>query len=331
MLQHPDSPYIRCIGFLYLRYVADPNTLYTKWFQPFLYDTEPVQIEANSSKKSTLKTVGDYVRFLLTNMNYFSTLLPRLPVTIQRDVQVKLVLEEEIYNRAKSHISSTKKMEYFKTIGSYVQALYGDDDNPIAWYDAVIDRILLPTNNNNSNNEDGMINSTSYDCDYPKFIVTFPEYGNTETVALGELDMPHTNTTAPLISSSNHSSYHQNDHYNNRPYDNNHYHHQQQQDNIMDRIRKKERDDVTTSKKGQYGHRPMTYKGSLATSSSSSSSANTRDNRSYASHMNNKRPSSNMNNTAHYPDCNDSANTNDSKQNYHDAREKRRKLLDKYG
>lgn len=298
MLQHPDSPYIRCIGFLYLRYVADPSTLYSKWFHLFLYDMEPVVIEANKNKNGN-STVGDYVRYLLTNMNYYGTLLPRLPVSIQREIQVKLVLEEEIQDRAKYHASHSNHMEYFKTIGNVVQAMYSDDDNPIAWYRAVIDRVLLPTTSTNENQ--------SYNTDrYPKFIVTFPEYGNTETVSLGELDMPQ--STYSQQSQQQQQQYSQ-------------YYDQQQQryqDDIMNRIRKQERDGVTTTK-GKYAKRPMTYKGSLATSSSS----NTNTSYSTTSQVQ-KRSASSTNTAAPAPI--------DTDKNSHEVQqEKKRKLLDKYG
>ncbi|XP_075474078.1 pre-mRNA splicing factor SR-like 1 isoform X3 [Primulina tabacum] len=39
LLKHPDSPYIRAIGFLYLRYVADSKTLWS-WYEPYLKDDE---------------------------------------------------------------------------------------------------------------------------------------------------------------------------------------------------------------------------------------------------------------------------------------------------
>ncbi|XP_030952944.1 pre-mRNA splicing factor SR-like 1 isoform X3 [Quercus lobata] len=39
LLKHTDSPYIRCIGFLYLRYAADPKTLWN-WFEPYVKDEE---------------------------------------------------------------------------------------------------------------------------------------------------------------------------------------------------------------------------------------------------------------------------------------------------
>jgi len=39
LLDHGDSPYIRVVGFLYLRYVADPKTIY-QWVEPYLDDEE---------------------------------------------------------------------------------------------------------------------------------------------------------------------------------------------------------------------------------------------------------------------------------------------------
>lgn len=179
MLNHVDSPYIRCTGFLYLRYASDPSGIWS-WFEPFLYDDEPVQVAANSSKPEI--TVGSYVRSLLTDMNYHGTLLPRLPVAIERDVKVKLLQAEQIEDRAKSHANDNQKMLHFLKVGNRVRALYGDEENPTAWYDAVVDRVL-------SRDEE-----TGADLMRPKFLVTFPEYGNTEWVTLGEIDMPSSNS-----------------------------------------------------------------------------------------------------------------------------------------
>lgn len=68
-------------------------------------------------------------------------------------------------------------MEYFQRLGSKVQALYGDEENPVTWYDAVVDRVLFKDDN-------------GVEFYRPKFVVTFTEYGNTETVTIGEMDMP---------------------------------------------------------------------------------------------------------------------------------------------
>ena len=56
----------------------------------------------------------------------------------------------------------------FRKTGARIQALYGDDENPVTWYDAIVDRVIL------RDLETGEMLVR------PKFQVTFPEYGNTE-------------------------------------------------------------------------------------------------------------------------------------------------------
>ena len=174
MLDHVDSPYIRCIGFLYLRYAVEPSLIFS-YMEPYLYDDEPVQISANPARPEG--TVGEFVRQLLKSMDYYGTLLPRLPVQIERDVKAKLVEAEGIERRAKANLADRAKMEHFRRVGSAVRALYGDEENPVTWYDAVVDRVLTHDD------------VTGEPLVRPKFIVTFPEYGNTETVRIGEIDL----------------------------------------------------------------------------------------------------------------------------------------------
>ena len=178
MLDHVDSPYIRCIGFLYLRYAADPATLYS-WFEPYLHDEESVQIRPG--KRET--TVGRFVQLLLEDMDYYGTRLPRLPLAIERQLKVKLLMAEKVEERAKRNLENKPAMEYYQKIGSRVQALYGDDENPVTWYDAVVDAVIM-------RDKDGEM------LPRPKFQVTFPEYGNTELVSLGEIDLPGTNSNS---------------------------------------------------------------------------------------------------------------------------------------
>ncbi|KAL2499077.1 PRP38 family protein [Abeliophyllum distichum] len=85
LLKHPDSPYIRAIGFLYLRYVADPKTLWS-WYEPYLKDDE----EFSPGSNGRMTTIGVYVRDLLLGQYYFDTLLPRIPVPVLRTVVTNL-------------------------------------------------------------------------------------------------------------------------------------------------------------------------------------------------------------------------------------------------
>lgn len=178
MLEHVDSPYIRCLGFLYLRYAADPSTLWS-WFEPYLYDEESVQVRQGKGDV----TVGEYCRLLLSELDYYGTRLPRLPIAMERQFKVNLLQAERSEERAKQHMENDAAMQYFQKSGARVMALYGDEDNPITWYDAVVDRVIL---------RDMESGEMLY---RPKFQVTFTEYGNTEVVTLGEIDLPGTHST----------------------------------------------------------------------------------------------------------------------------------------
>ncbi|XP_062179832.1 pre-mRNA splicing factor SR-like 1 isoform X2 [Phragmites australis] len=85
LLKHPDSPYIRAIGFLYLRYVADPKILWT-WYEPYLKDDE--EFSPGSNGRNT--TMGVYVRDLILGQYYFDSLLPRIPLPVTRQVTANL-------------------------------------------------------------------------------------------------------------------------------------------------------------------------------------------------------------------------------------------------
>ncbi|XVF31706.1 hypothetical protein REPUB_Repub17cG0015200 [Reevesia pubescens] len=69
------------IGFLYLRYAADPKTLWT-WFEPYIKDEE----EFPPGSNGRMTTMGVYVRDLLLGQYYFDTLFPRIPVPVMRQV-----------------------------------------------------------------------------------------------------------------------------------------------------------------------------------------------------------------------------------------------------
>uniref|UniRef100_A0A7N1A2Y2 Pre-mRNA-splicing factor 38 n=1 Tax=Kalanchoe fedtschenkoi TaxID=63787 RepID=A0A7N1A2Y2_KALFE len=85
LLKHPDSPYIRAIGFLYLRYWADPKTLWN-WCEPYIKDDE----EFSPSSSGRMTTMGVYIRDLLLGQYYFDTLFPRIPVPVMRQIVTNL-------------------------------------------------------------------------------------------------------------------------------------------------------------------------------------------------------------------------------------------------
>ena len=163
ILDTDDCPYVRAMGFLYLRYTCPPKDLW-KWYEPYLEDDEEIR---PSTDTSISMTIGAYCIKLLTEMQYFGTTLPRIPVPIERKIKVMLLLLDEKKKRRKTN-QRGKDMGAFQA-GVKVRAIYSDEDNEPAWYEAVIDSVSEELEN--------------------KYWVTFPEYGNTECVDLGDMEL----------------------------------------------------------------------------------------------------------------------------------------------
>ncbi|CAI5707774.1 unnamed protein product [Peronospora effusa] len=158
LLRHTDSPYIRVIGFLYLRFTCDPEELWT-WFEPYLEDSEEFNASANPSLKTT---IGEWLVKLLEENNYFGTILPRIPKKIEDGIKVKLLLFSRKKERAKENLAIVDRL----LPGTKIRAMYADEENEPAMYDAVIDSV-----------DEGN-----------QFWVSFPAYGNTEKVSLGDIE-----------------------------------------------------------------------------------------------------------------------------------------------
>ncbi|KAI9469801.1 MAG: putative RNA binding protein [Benjaminiella poitrasii] len=113
LVDHVDSPYIRAIGFLYLRYVCAPAQLWD-WFQYYLEDEEEITISGGINP--TKITIGQLCRMLITEQKFQGTMLPRIPIPIARDLEKKL----DEYDREKRKES---KQRYDR-----------DDDNEDRYY-----------------------------------------------------------------------------------------------------------------------------------------------------------------------------------------------------
>lgn len=86
LINHTDSPYIRGLGFLYIRYTQPPGDLYD-WLEPYLDDDEEIDVKAGGGASMT---IGAMVRSMLTKLDWWATLFPRIPVPIQKRIEVDL-------------------------------------------------------------------------------------------------------------------------------------------------------------------------------------------------------------------------------------------------
>ncbi|CAB3376031.1 Hypothetical predicted protein [Cloeon dipterum] len=86
LLTHPDSPFIRGLGFMYIRYTQPPADLWD-WYDEFLEDEEELDVKAGGGQ---VMTIGNMLRHFLTKLEWFSTLFPRIPVPIQQKLERQL-------------------------------------------------------------------------------------------------------------------------------------------------------------------------------------------------------------------------------------------------
>ncbi|ENN75786.1 pre-mRNA-splicing factor 38B isoform X1 [Dendroctonus ponderosae] len=83
LITHCDSPYIRALGFMYIRYVFPPSAL-LDWYEEYLEDEEELDVKAGGGQNMTM---GQILRQWLVKLEWFSTLFPRIPVPIQHRIQ----------------------------------------------------------------------------------------------------------------------------------------------------------------------------------------------------------------------------------------------------
>ncbi|PTQ44897.1 hypothetical protein MARPO_0017s0020 [Marchantia polymorpha] len=77
--------FLSTVGFLYLRYVGDPRSLWG-WFEQYVTDEEEFAPGCNGKKT----TMGVFVCDLLLDQYYFDTLFPRIPVPVLRQITANL-------------------------------------------------------------------------------------------------------------------------------------------------------------------------------------------------------------------------------------------------
>ncbi|XP_029654825.1 pre-mRNA-splicing factor 38B-like [Octopus sinensis] len=85
LITHRDSPYIRAMGFMYLRF-TQLKTLWG-WFEPFLNDHQPIDVKAGGGH---VISIGEMLRLWLTKLDWFETIFPRIPVPVHKEIDAKL-------------------------------------------------------------------------------------------------------------------------------------------------------------------------------------------------------------------------------------------------
>merc|ERR1719510_2189297 len=82
LINHADSPYIRGLGFMYVRFTQPPADL-LEWFEDYLDDEEVIDVKAGGGKEIS---IGEMLKLFLTKMEWFDTRFPRIPINVQKEI-----------------------------------------------------------------------------------------------------------------------------------------------------------------------------------------------------------------------------------------------------
>ncbi|KAI6191758.1 Ubiquitin carboxyl-terminal hydrolase [Aphelenchoides bicaudatus] len=85
LINNTQSVFVRGIGFLLIRFNQPPTDLLA-WFEPYLEDTE--EFDPRAGGGDTI-TIGQFVRQILTKLDWYGTLFPRLPFAVQKEIEAK--------------------------------------------------------------------------------------------------------------------------------------------------------------------------------------------------------------------------------------------------
>eukprot|EP00038_Savillea_parva_P008820 m.179396 g.179396 ORF g.179396 m.179396 type:complete len:397 (-) comp14756_c0_seq1:1300-2490(-) len=86
LIEHKDSPYIRGVGFLFIRFCMKGDDLW-KWMGKYVLDDEPMVVQKTDDKPITM---GKFVRMLLTDHEFYGTHLPRIPAKAAGEIRAAL-------------------------------------------------------------------------------------------------------------------------------------------------------------------------------------------------------------------------------------------------
>lgn len=95
-----ESPLVRCVAFLFIRYAAPAEDLWDK-LEEFILDDEPIFVKDGSQGYKI--SIGQYIEDLLLKDKYLSTPLPRIPNAARRKLEERLAPMTQYRKRSKAN------------------------------------------------------------------------------------------------------------------------------------------------------------------------------------------------------------------------------------
>lgn len=120
LIDNIDNAYVRCVGFLFIRFGLHPDQLWS-WLGEYVLDDEELRPSKDSEWHTT---VGEFVEGLLSQDKYYSTVLPRLPMSTKRHLEAKLAPIPQCRKRTKANLDL---LEVYRESGVRLEANFGGD------------------------------------------------------------------------------------------------------------------------------------------------------------------------------------------------------------
>jgi len=121
LLDSQESPYLRCAGFLYVRYGMAADQLWDL-IGDYILDDEVFKPSADSSETQT--TIGEYVEGLLAQDKYYNTVFPRLPGSTRRKLEERLAPVGQYRKRTKAN---KEILDVYRDPGTKIEACIDGD------------------------------------------------------------------------------------------------------------------------------------------------------------------------------------------------------------
>jgi len=113
LLNHCDSPYIRGLGFMFLRFTLPPAMMFD-WFEGYLDDEEEIDVKAGGGKPMPM---GEMIKLMLTRLEWFETRFPRIAVNHEKIIRDKLeerAARARLNNATKASNSQQQQVNFEK-------------------------------------------------------------------------------------------------------------------------------------------------------------------------------------------------------------------------
>lgn len=116
LLNNKDSAYIRCCGFLYIRFGCAADKL---WEQLGEYCLDDAEFEPSKSQAGFTATIGEYVEALLMDERYYYTTLPRIPVATKKKLDEKVAPLLQYRRRT---VANKRELHLFRAPATTIEA-----------------------------------------------------------------------------------------------------------------------------------------------------------------------------------------------------------------